>query len=104
METQIALVVPLEEGYIVHSATQWTDNVQSAVAGVLGVPSSSVDVSVKRIGGAYGSKITRANLIAAACAVGAYASRRYISHYLCYNTLVYLDRTRVSSQSFLLYI
>ena len=61
-----------------YSATQWTDHVQSVVAGVLGIGSSSVDVSVKRIGGAYGSKITRANLIAAACAVGAYASRRYM--------------------------
>ena len=78
METQTAVVVPLEESYTVYSATQWTDHVQSVVAGVLGVGSSSVDVSVKRIGGAYGSKITRANLIAAACAVGAYASQRYL--------------------------
>ncbi len=76
METQTAVVVPLEEGYTVHSSTQWTDNVQGAVAGVLGVGSSSVDVSVKRVGGAYGSKITRANMVATACAVGAHASRR----------------------------
>lgn len=37
----------------------------------------SVDVSVKRVGGAYGSKITRPNLIAAACALGAHVTRRY---------------------------
>ncbi len=79
METQTAVVVPQEEGYSVFSATQWTDNVQSAVAGVLGVGASSVDVSVKRVGGAYGSKITRANMIAAGCAVGAHASRRWVS-------------------------
>lgn len=77
METQTALVIPLEDCYTVYSATQWTDSVQAAVADVLGVSTSSVDVSVKRIGGAYGSKITRANLIAAACAVGAYATKRY---------------------------
>ncbi len=76
METQTAVVVPVEEGYSVFSATQWTDNVQSVVAGVLGVGASSVDVSVKRVGGAYGSKITRASMIAAGCAVGAHASRR----------------------------
>lgn len=76
METQTALVVPLEEGYTVYSATQWTDNVQAAVAGVLGIGASSVDVSVKRVGGAYGSKLTRANMIAAACAVGACTTGR----------------------------
>ena len=36
----------------------------------------SVDVSVKRCGGAYGAKITRANLTAAACALGAHATKR----------------------------
>ena len=77
METQAAVVIPLEESYTVYSATQHVDHVQSVVAGVLGVGSSSVDVSVKRIGGAYGSKIFRANQIAAACAVGAHATRRY---------------------------
>ena len=37
---------------------------------------SSVDVSVKRVGGAYGSKITRPNIVAAACALGAHVTRR----------------------------
>ena len=83
METQTALVIPLEDSYTVYSATQWTDHVQSAVANVLGVFASSVDVSVKRIGGAYGAKITRPNLIAAACAVGAHATRRCVCVCMC---------------------
>lgn len=38
----------------------------------------SVDVSVRRVGGAYGSKLTRSNSTAAACALGAQATRRYV--------------------------
>ena len=72
----MAVVVPLEESYTVYSATQWIDNLQSAVAKVLDVGTNSVDVSVKRIGGAYGSKATPANQIAAACAVGVCVTRR----------------------------
>ncbi len=68
METQTAVVVPDEGGFKVQSATQWVDRVQAAVAMVMKIPASSVDVSVKRIGGAYGAKTTRPNLIAAACA------------------------------------
>lgn len=100
METQAALVVPTEgHTYSVYSSTQWVGYVQAAVANVLGIPSSryvcigpwlltcgacmhaclsgrSVDVSVRRVGGGYGSKITRPNLIAAACALGAQITRR----------------------------
>ncbi len=41
METQTALVVPVEgETYAVYSSTQWASYVQAAVANVLGIPSS----------------------------------------------------------------
>ncbi len=76
METQTAVVVPDEGGFKVQSATQWVDRVQAAVAMVMKIPASSVDVSVKRIGGAYGAKTTRPNLIAAACALGASVTGR----------------------------
>ena len=36
----------------------------------------SVNVSVKRVGGAYGSKITRSHQITAACALGAFLTKR----------------------------
>ena len=35
-----------------------------------------VDVIIKRVGGAYGGKISRASLIAAGCGLGAYVTRR----------------------------
>ena len=39
--------------------------------------STSVDVRVKRLGGAYGAKITRGHQAAAACALGACLTRRW---------------------------
>ena len=111
LETHACLCVPEEEGYTVYSSTQWTANVQTAVAGVLGIPNNtlvdcpwwsllplhfpllvlsmflspsflslslSVDVIVRRCGGGFGAKISRPNLTAAACALGAYATRRYV--------------------------
>lgn len=40
LETHTCLCVPEEEGYTVYSSTQWTANVQTAVAGVLGIPNN----------------------------------------------------------------
>ena len=40
----------------------------------------SVDVSVRRVGGAYGAKITRAHWIAAACGLAAHTTRRSTQH------------------------
>ena len=37
----------------------------------------SINVSVKRCGGAYGARITRSNHIGAACALAAYVTKRY---------------------------
>lgn len=39
----------------------------------------SVDVSVRRVGGAYGAKISRAHWIAAGCALAAHATGRSAS-------------------------
>nr|CAD7447548.1 unnamed protein product [Timema bartmani] len=71
METQTCLTVPTENGLNVFSSTQWMDNVQGAIAQILAIPENSVVVSVRRVGGAYGSKISRANFTAAASALAA---------------------------------
>ena len=38
----------------------------------------SVNVHVKRIGGGYGAKISRSHMVTAACALGAYVTRRSV--------------------------
>lgn len=69
METQSCVCIPTEDGMDVYPATQWIDNIQVTIADCLDVKNNSINVSVKRIGGAYGAKISRNAQIACACAL-----------------------------------
>ncbi|XP_050344173.1 uncharacterized protein LOC126769429 isoform X2 [Nymphalis io] len=79
METQSCRVEHTRRGIRVWSATQWMDLVHVAVARSLDLPLNSVDVSVSRVGGAYGGKASRAALSACACALAAHALNRSAS-------------------------
>ncbi|XP_053662319.1 uncharacterized protein LOC128711466 [Anopheles marshallii] len=72
LETQVSLCVPHADSMDVYCATQWLDHVQIAVSQALQVRESTLNLSVRRIGGAYGAKLTRATQIACACAVAAF--------------------------------
>jgi xanthine dehydrogenase/oxidase len=77
METQSCCVVPTEnDGFTIHSASQWPVLVQQSVAGLLGIPEGKVDVIVKRLGGGYGGKITHPTQIACAAALCSSLTRR----------------------------
>ncbi|ODM92327.1 Abscisic-aldehyde oxidase [Orchesella cincta] len=76
METQIAICIPKEDGMDVFSATQFVDSVQAVIAAALGTTNNSINVSVRRLGGAYGGKISKSTQIAAACAVAAHVTNR----------------------------
>ncbi|XP_059486225.1 uncharacterized protein LOC132202920 isoform X2 [Neocloeon triangulifer] len=70
MENQSCLVVPKEDdSFDVFSTTQWIDLGQAVVARCLGIKASKVNMSVRRLGGGYGAKITRPSQLAGACAV-----------------------------------
>ena len=72
MEAQNAIAELSEDGIDISCSTQWMNLVQNAVALVLGLPNaSSVNVRVKQLGGAYGGKISRANIPATAAALAA---------------------------------
>ncbi|KAL9979239.1 hypothetical protein ACROYT_G016871 [Oculina patagonica] len=86
METQVALCVPEDDGITVHCPTQWVDLTQAAVAQTLNYPAQSVNMSVKRCGGAYGARITRANHIATACALAANVTKRPVRMRMDLNT------------------
>ena len=91
---QTSFVIPEDDGYTVYSSNQWAQLGQFAVAAILGIPNNKylilitiiivsnvfiiirVSVIIKRVGGAYGGKISRASHTAAACALGAYATGR----------------------------
>ncbi|XP_072940393.1 xanthine dehydrogenase-like [Epargyreus clarus] len=69
METQTCVVKPTEDGIDVYSSTQWPNLVNIAVAHCLNIPVNSVNVIIRRVGGAYGGKISRAGLVACAAAM-----------------------------------
>ncbi|XP_067838884.1 xanthine dehydrogenase-like [Heptranchias perlo] len=76
METQICRCVPTEDGLDVQAASQWLNLTQQAIAGAIGVQVKDINITTKRLGGAYGGKASRANLVACAVAVAATVFRR----------------------------
>ena len=87
MENQNAIAEPNEDGFDVSCSTQWIDFVQNGIAQVLGLSNvSSINVRVKQLGGAYGGKITRANMPATAAALAAKILNRPVRVELDLNT------------------
>ncbi|KAK6190255.1 hypothetical protein SNE40_002166 [Patella caerulea] len=76
LETQISICYPTEDGMNILAGAQWINAVQRAVGQVLNVPASSITVEVKRIGGAFGAKITRNCPVSTACALAAHILKR----------------------------
>ncbi|CAL7942348.1 unnamed protein product [Xylocopa violacea] len=76
METQACVCVPIEDGMDVFPATQSVDLTQVAIAMVLGVKHNSININVRRLGGGYGAKISRATQIACACALACHKLNR----------------------------
>ncbi|WP_372611927.1 xanthine dehydrogenase molybdopterin binding subunit [Aquicoccus sp.] len=72
LEGHIAFAMPGEDDdVVVYSSTQHPSEAQHMVAHVLGVPSHSVVVNVRRMGGGFGGKETQMNLFAAVAALAA---------------------------------
>ncbi|HEY9536732.1 MAG TPA: xanthine dehydrogenase molybdopterin binding subunit, partial [Kiloniellaceae bacterium] len=70
LESQIALAIPGEDDEVrVISSTQHPSEIQTMVAGALGVPANAVTTEVRRMGGAFGGKETQGNLFAVVAAL-----------------------------------
>ncbi len=77
LEGHVALAIPGEDGDMtVFSSTQHPSEVQHMVAHVLGIPSNSVTVEVRRMGGGFGGKETQSNLFACVAALVARKTSR----------------------------
>jgi len=72
LEGHISLAIPGEDGDVtVYCSTQHPSEVQHMVAHALGVPSHSVAVEIRRMGGGFGGKETQGNQFAAIAAIAA---------------------------------
>lgn len=76
MEPQTTFCVPRDDGGLdIYSAIQWMHLGHIAVSECLKMAQSKIQFHLKRIGGSYGSKISRASLIACACALASHLLR-----------------------------
>lgn len=78
METQTCVCVPSDDGMNIYSAAQWIDGVQLAVSNVLNVPQNKLNIEVRRVGGGYGSKVSRNLQTACAAALACHKLNRPI--------------------------
>ncbi|XP_043258855.1 indole-3-acetaldehyde oxidase-like [Colletes gigas] len=76
METQSCVCVPVEDGMDVYSSTQSMDLTQVSIAECLSIKNNSINIQVRRLGGGYGSKISRATQVACACALACFKLNR----------------------------
>lgn len=86
METHVTACVPIEDGMDVYCATQDQDSVQKVIAYCLRLKKSQVNVETRRLGGGFGGKISRSNLVAAACAIAAAELSKPVRIHLDLNT------------------
>ncbi|XP_060922759.1 aldehyde oxidase 1-like [Limanda limanda] len=80
METQSMLVVPVgeETEFNAFVSTQWPTLIQDAIAETLGIPSNRVTCHVKRVGGAFGGKVTKTSILACITSVAAWKTNRAV--------------------------
>ncbi|KAL1140403.1 hypothetical protein AAG570_000335 [Ranatra chinensis] len=78
METLSCVAIPTEDGLDVYPATQWPASVQEAISEVLAISENSINIRVRRLGGAYGAKISRTNHTSVVAALAAYLLHRPI--------------------------
>ncbi|KAG6465427.1 hypothetical protein O3G_MSEX015145 [Manduca sexta] len=69
METLCCVSKTSEEGLEVHSACQWIDGTQVMTSKALNIDCHKIDVHLRRVGGAFGIKISRSIQVAVACSL-----------------------------------
>lgn len=78
LEPQTCIATPFEDGIKVQTSTQWMDASQSAISRMLNINSAKVKVEARRLGGAFGGKISWSRQVACAAALVAYKLNRAV--------------------------
>ncbi|KAL1516706.1 hypothetical protein ABEB36_000583 [Hypothenemus hampei] len=85
MENQNCLVVPTEDGLNVYPGSQWMDYTQGVISQFLALPSQKINIVVRRLGGAFGAKITRNAFLAASVSLAAFKLRKPVRMWMTIN-------------------
>ncbi|GFS19659.1 xanthine dehydrogenase [Elysia marginata] len=72
METQVSLAVPSEDSVDLYASTQFADMCQHAAASIIDKPLNFINVTVPRLGGAFGGKSWDSTMFSAAATLAAY--------------------------------
>ncbi|CAK1549448.1 unnamed protein product [Leptosia nina] len=76
LETQSSVTRPSDDGIEVLASSQYPDMTHLSVSESLNIEQSRINVTIPRCGGGFGSKISRASLITAACGIVTYLLNR----------------------------
>ncbi|KAI5646512.1 molybdopterin-binding domain of aldehyde dehydrogenase domain-containing protein [Phthorimaea operculella] len=69
METLVCVTKPTEDGIAVFPASQWLDLTHHMTSRALNIPQNKLDMKIRRLGGAFGIKFSRAAQVAIACSL-----------------------------------
>lgn len=76
MEPHTCVCVPAEKGMDVYCSTQWIEITQMAIAAMLDIQEHQINMRVVRVGGGFGSKITRSAQFACMAALPCFLLNR----------------------------
>ena len=82
METQTCIVTPVEDGYDLDIASQDISACLKTVTKALNIDQNSINITVKRLGGGYGGKVSLPCHLATAAAVAANKIKRPVRIWL----------------------
>nr|XP_029717268.1 xanthine dehydrogenase 1-like [Aedes albopictus] len=82
LEKQTCICVPQESGMDVYPSAQWMGVTQIAISQMLNIPHSRINIFIRRVGGAFGSKVSRQGLTACGAALAAHLTNRPVRFYL----------------------
>ncbi|CAH2233047.1 jg18398 [Pararge aegeria aegeria] len=75
-ETMMCVSLPTEDGLKMYPTSQYIDVNMVLTARSLNIEESRVDVEVRRLGGSFGAKISRQNMVSTACTLVTYKLNR----------------------------
>ncbi|CAD7078516.1 unnamed protein product [Hermetia illucens] len=76
IESHTTICIPRQNGLFLYSSTQHMDHVQASITNTLNLPSNRIEIEVRRLGGSFGSRISRCNHVAVGCALASWLSNR----------------------------